>query len=97
MKFGSIAAGHLCRGMTVEPVWLVPFKSVSVKYMGYENITRDTEMSAQQLCKERLILAKGKSLKFKIWDSVDDIWAKPMAVRPYGTLWNCYFLKGYSN
>ena len=33
--------------------------------MGYENTTMDTEISTQQLPKECLILAKGKSLKFK--------------------------------
>ena len=66
--------------------------------MGYENTTRDTEISTQQLSKECLILAKGKSLKCKTIalqdgrDSVDITWAEPVAVRPYETLWSWYML-----
>ena len=102
MKFGCIAASHLRRGTVIESACLAPFKSV--KYMGYENTTRDREISIQQLYqkkkKKSLISAQGKPLQFKpmalqdSWDSVDVIWAEPMAARHYGMLWNWDFLKG---
>ena len=57
MKFGDITAGCLRRGTVIEPVWLAPFKSV--KHMGYENTTRETEISVWQLHKNCLVLAKG--------------------------------------
>ena len=63
MKIERIAAGCLGRGMVIEPVWLAPFKST--KHMGYQNTTGDTEISTRQLRKKCLVLAKGKSLKFK--------------------------------
>ena len=62
-ELGGMAAGCLCRGIVIEPLWLAAFQYV--KHKGYENTTRHTEISTQQLCKECLILAKGKSLKFK--------------------------------
>ena len=77
MKLGVISAGRLRRGAVVELVWLAPFRSVM--HMEYENTTMDTEISTWQLCKECLILAKGKSLRFKAMaledsrDSVDVI------------------------
>ena len=92
MKLGGIAAGRLCMG-----TWSL------LSTWGMKKTTMDTEISTQQLCKECLILAKGKSSKFKptvlqdTGDSADVIWAEPMAVRPYGTPWNRYFLKGYRN
>ena len=63
MKLGCITAGCLHRGMVIELVWSDPFKSV--KHMGYENTTKDTETSTWQLHKKCHISAKGKSLKFK--------------------------------
>ena len=66
MKLGGTTAGCLPRGTVIEPVWLAPFKSV--KHMGYENITRDMEISTWQLHKESLNLKpkEGKSLNFKL-------------------------------
>ena len=43
MKLGGIIAGHLRRGTVIEPVWLASFESV--QHMGYENKTRDKEIS----------------------------------------------------
>ena len=63
MKLGGITASHLCRGTVIEPVWLASFESV--RHMGYKNKTRDKEISPRWLCEECLVLAKGKSLKFK--------------------------------
>ena len=36
-----------CRGMGIEPVGLAPVKSI--KHMGYENTSRDVEISTRQL------------------------------------------------
>ena len=57
IKFGGIPAGHLHRGMVMEPVSLAPVKSVM--HMGYEDTTRGTEINIRRLCKECFILAKG--------------------------------------
>ena len=59
MKLGGITAGCLRRDMAIEMVCLATFKSV--KHMGYENTTRDMEISTRQLHTKCLILAKGKS------------------------------------